>query len=248
MPEGVFLFVVNRKEGALQQRDRDILLDRGRDDIITSLQLKNPIGYRRRWHHSFVFDKEIPLRLGDWEMKENCWCTHLKLSVSSLFCSHLHTCRFLQRSNSSDVFTLKYTNTQQIWEKQQRSQLQVAFHIKRHLRSGKERVFLHRYCVSLNRCSFYRLCPLRRDFHQEIWLPPVRSLYVHTSERETYMVSTFTSVISCRSSLQEVELYSKVPSERSRYLPGSTESDTRPLNTCTHTAGTTWDGLPPGRI
>jgi len=49
VPEGVFLFVVNRKEGALQQRDRDILLDRGRDDIIiTSLQQKNPIGHQER--------------------------------------------------------------------------------------------------------------------------------------------------------------------------------------------------------
>lgn len=63
------------------------------------------------------------------------------------------------------------------------------------------------------------------------------TLYVQTSERETYMVSTFTSVISCRSSLQEVELNSKEPSERSRYLPENRESNTRPvlhLNTCTH--------------
>lgn len=36
VPEGVFLFVVNKKEGALQHRDRDILLDKI-DDIITLL-------------------------------------------------------------------------------------------------------------------------------------------------------------------------------------------------------------------
>lgn len=44
VPEGVFLFVVNRKEGALQHRDRDILLDKG-DDVSTLLWY--PIGYRQ---------------------------------------------------------------------------------------------------------------------------------------------------------------------------------------------------------
>lgn len=65
--------------------------------------------------------------------------------------------------------------------------------------------------------------------HSSGYLTPagLLTLYVQTSERETYMVSTFTSVISCRSSLQEVELNSKEPSERSRYLPENRESNTR---------------------
>lgn len=36
----------------------------------------------------------------------NIFHSYLKLLVSSLFCSHLHTCRFLHLSNRSEVFTL----------------------------------------------------------------------------------------------------------------------------------------------
>lgn len=35
--------------------------------------------------------------------------SYLKLLVSSLFCSHLQTCRFLHLSNRSEVFTLEDT-------------------------------------------------------------------------------------------------------------------------------------------
>lgn len=35
--------------------------------------------------------------------------SYLKLLVSSLFCSHLQTCRFLHLSNRSEVFTLENT-------------------------------------------------------------------------------------------------------------------------------------------
>lgn len=97
---------------------------------IAATRQRHSIGQRERWHHqfvtttghrerrhpSFVSTKNSVLNLGDkrerWRKKWTCVCvTHLKLSVSSLFCSHLHTCRFLHRSNSSDVFTLKHTHT-----------------------------------------------------------------------------------------------------------------------------------------
>lgn len=58
-PAGVFLLVVNKKDGALQQRDKDIL----------------------------------------------------KLPVSSLFCSHLQTCKFRHLSNRSEVLTIVKTLT-----------------------------------------------------------------------------------------------------------------------------------------
>lgn len=85
VPAGVFLLVVNRNDGALQHRDRDILQADGEEET------RRQENHQSSWTSLQVFE------------------SYLKLLVSSLFCSHLQTCRFLHLSNRSEFFTLEST-------------------------------------------------------------------------------------------------------------------------------------------
>lgn len=111
VPAGVFLLVVKRKDGALQQRDSDILkktkcstICRFIEIFLSSdhlmqckISIKSTIKTVSSGLARLIIIKK-PLQPGN---------TYLKLPVSSLFWSHLHTCRFCHLSNSSEVLTLQ---------------------------------------------------------------------------------------------------------------------------------------------
>lgn len=101
VPAGVFLLVVNRKEGALQQRDRDILQGKHQKGNYKKHSVHGIIAQCLSHTQTLIAGL---LNLSQFQIIS--FVAYLKLLVSSLFCSHLHTCRFRHLSNSSEVFTL----------------------------------------------------------------------------------------------------------------------------------------------